>query len=105
MFQKLKLNPNKVHLVKGWFQNTVPRSKKDVGDAIAILRLDGDWYESTKIPLEHFYSKVSIGGIIIIDDYCTCFGSKRATDEYISEHQLEVKLVPDGRGGVWFQKV
>lgn len=50
---QLGLLENEIHLVKGWFQVTVPLHREKVGK-IAVLRLDGDWYESTKIPLDNF---------------------------------------------------
>lgn len=103
LFDKLSLPKDKITLVKGWFQDTVPLYKDKVGP-IAILRLDGDWYESTKIPLENFYPYISPGGCIIIDDYATCFGSKKATDEFIQDRSINTYLRPDGRGGAWFVK-
>jgi hypothetical protein len=63
----------------GWFQDTIP--KADIND-IALLRLDGDWYESTKICLENLYQKVVEGGYIIIDDYGTFSGCAQAVDEF-----------------------
>jgi O-methyltransferase len=102
-FDKLNLPKDKINLVKGWFQDTVPSHKEKVG-RIAILRLDGDWYESTKIPLENFYPYISPGGCVIIDDYATCFGSKKATDEFMEENSIDTYLRPDGRGGAWFVK-
>ena len=104
MLDKLEFSPTKVNLVKGWFEKTVPATKKDVG-AIAILRLDGDWYESTKVPLENFYDQITKGGLIIIDDYATCYGSQLAVDEFLEGRSLSCPLNPDGRGGVWFQKL
>jgi O-methyltransferase len=103
LFDKLNLPKHKINLVKGWFQDTVPLHKEKVGK-IAILRLDGDWYESTKIPLENFYSFISPGGCVIIDDYATCFGSKKATDEFIEKNSIDTYLRPDYRGGAWFVK-
>ena len=103
LFVKLNLPKSKITLVKGWFQDTVPLNKNKVGK-IAVLRLDGDWYESTKIPLENFYPYISPGGCVIIDDYATCFGSKKATDEFIKENLIDTNLRPDGRGGAWFVK-
>lgn len=103
MFDNLKLPKGEVHLVKGWFQDTVPARRNDVGQ-IAVLRLDGDWYESTKIPLENFYDNISPGGFVIIDDYATCFGSRKAVDEFRSERGIATPLREDGRGGVWFEK-
>jgi hypothetical protein len=53
---------------------------------IAILRLDTDWYESTKFELDNFYDKVSVGGIVIIDDYGHWQGCKQAVDEFLVKH-------------------
>jgi len=104
MFEKLHLSKNEIHLIKGWFQDTVPSHRERVGP-IAVLRLDGDWYESTKLPLENFYDQISPGGFVIIDDYATCFGSRKAVDEFRSERHITSPLHPDGRGGVWFEKL
>lgn len=103
MFEELGLDRSEVHLVKGWFQDTVPAHADKVGP-IAVLRLDGDWYESTKIPLDHFYGLVSPGGFVIVDDYATCFGSRRATDEFRQSRNISTPLNSDGRGGAWFEK-
>jgi hypothetical protein len=103
MFDSLGLSRDQVHLVKGWFQDTVPEHRKEVGP-IAVLRLDGDWYESTKIPLENFFDQITPGGFVIIDDYATCFGSRKAVDEFRTKRNLTTPLLQDGRGGVWFEK-
>ncbi len=70
----------------GLFQDTVPAAA-DI-EKIALLRLDGDWYESIKIPLEHLYDRVVKGGVVIIDDYWTYEGCRRALDEFMEERQL-----------------
>ena len=49
-----------------------------------MLRLDTDFYESTKVELEHLYPKIEKGGIIIIDDYGHWNGCKKAVDDYFS---------------------
>ena len=103
LFNKLSISREKTKLIKGWFQNTIPQHTTVIGE-IAVLRLDGDWYESTKIPLENFYPLVSKGGYIIIDDYATCFGSRKAVDEYLELLNINAELLPDGRGGAWFRK-
>jgi O-methyltransferase len=103
MFDELMLPADRVFLVKGWFQETIPPSRARIG-GVAILRLDGDWYESTKVPLENFYDQISIGGVVIVDDYATCYGSRRAVDEFLDLRGLSVDLREDGRGGVWFEK-
>ena len=102
LFEKLDLCETKIKLIKGWFQDTIPEFK--FNENIAVLRLDGDWYESTRIPLENFYQNISTGGVVIIDDYATCYGSKKAVDEFISNINYKPKLKPDGRGGAWFIK-
>lgn len=104
MFDKLNFPKDEVHLVKGWFQDTVPQHREKVGP-IAVLRSDGDWYESTKVPLENFYDQISSGGYIIIDDYAPCFGSRKATDEFLTVHNITSTLIPDGRGDAWFEKI
>ena len=103
MFNKLGFTKDEVFLVKGWFQDTVPVYRDKVGP-IAVLRLDGDWYESTKIPLDNFYDLIVPGGAVIVDDYATCFGSRRAVDEFRLSRDIKSPLNPDGRGGVWFEK-
>lgn len=96
--------PNdKVFFVKGWFQDTLPQRGRDVGK-IAILRIDGDWYESTKCCLDFLYDQVVSGGAAIVDDYESCFGCKKAVDEFIARRSLNVDIVFDGRGGCYFIK-
>jgi hypothetical protein len=83
----LRLDRSKIYFHVGWFQNTVPSDASGLGP-IALLRLDGDWYESTRICLEHLYPLVSTGGIIILDDYFMWEGCKKATDEFRAKHDI-----------------
>ncbi|MDB4458974.1 TylF/MycF family methyltransferase [bacterium] len=78
-----------VQMVKGLFQDTVPVS--DVG-AIALLHLDGDWYDSTMVCLEHLYDKVTPGGVIQIDDYGHWAGARKALHEFLDARGIEVEL-------------
>lgn len=78
------------HLVKGWFENTVPTFDKT--DKIAVLRLDGDWYESTLICLRHFFPKVAPGGIVLIDDYYWWEGCSKAVHDYLSEIKSDARI-------------
>ena len=82
-----------VHYHVGWFQETLPRDHLDVGP-IAILRLDGDWYASTKICLEYLYDKVVPGGIVIVDDYVTYEGCRKAVDEFMARENVKAYLAP-----------
>jgi len=80
-----------LHYHVGWFQETLPVVSSDI-DSIAILRLDGDWYASTKICLEHLYAKVVSGGFVIIDDYGGYEGCRKAVDEFIQANNLKAYL-------------
>lgn len=95
---------DRVHLVKGWFQDTLPDHAEAVGP-VSVLRIDGDWYESTKVSLEYLFDAVVPGGFVIVDDYFSCVGCKKAVDEFRSERSLHGSIRPDGRGGCYFAKV
>lgn len=90
-------------MVKGMFQDTLPNYWNEIGD-IAVLRLDGDWYESTKCCLEWLYDNVLDGGYVIIDDY-NLVGCRKALDEFIASRNIKVDIIEDERGGCWFQRV
>jgi O-methyltransferase len=84
--------------VKGWFENTLPKSKFPQG--IAILRMDADWYDSTYQILENLFEQVIQGGIIIIDDYFTWQGCAKAINDYLNTNNR--KEVVEVFGGVAF---
>jgi O-methyltransferase len=74
-------------------------------DKIAVLRLDTDWYESTKVELEVLYPRMNVGGVLMIDDYGYFTGSRKATDEYFTTHGRRPFLQyidGTGRAGVKF---
>lgn len=93
-FNSLNLSVDNVTLVKGFFQDTlqIQENIDNIGE-IAVLRLDGDWYESTKICLDKLYDKVIDCGIIIIDDYGHFIGAKKATDEFRMKHNILTPLI------------
>lgn len=76
---------------------------KFIPEKIAILRLDTDWYESTKYELDTFYDNVSPGGVVIIDDYGHWQGCKKAVDEFLEKHP-EIKLEVTDYTGRYFYK-
>ena len=80
----------RLHFVKGRVEDTLPNT---LPDRIALLRLDTDWYESTKHELTHLYPRLVSGGILIVDDYGYWQGSRRAVDEYFDEHGSRPMLV------------
>ena len=88
---------------QGWFQKTIPQSAKEIG-ALAVLRLDGDWYESTKICLEYLYDLVSENGSIIIDDYYHWEGCRKAVDEFLASRKVNATLIPIDEEAVYFIK-
>ncbi len=96
-----QLDSARVHMVKGWFTDTIPIS--EVG-AIALLHLDCDLYESVKFCLEHLYDNVIEGGYIVIDDYGYWSGCKAAVDEFIKYRNLKVELIRVDSQGVYFYK-
>lgn len=103
LFARLGIDKKNVKIVKGWFQKTLPEYKNKI-NKISLLRIDADWYKSTKYCLESLYDKVVNKGFIVIDDYGTCVGAKKALDEFLEKKNLFVELVHDGRGGCYFQK-
>ena len=72
---------DRIHFVIGPVEETLPR---EAPDGVALLRLDTDWYESTKHELAHLYPRLADGGVLIIDDYGHWEGAKRAVDEYFA---------------------
>jgi hypothetical protein len=75
--------------IKGKVEETIPAV---IPDKIAILRLDTDWYESTYHELLHLFPRLSVHGVLILDDYGCLKGAKRATDTYFNEHGVKVLL-------------
>lgn len=71
----------RISFVKGKVENTIPAAAPE---RIALLRLDTDWYQSTRHELEHLYPRLGPGGVLIIDDYGHWQGARRAVDEYFA---------------------
>lgn len=85
----------KVNIVKGWFNQTLPQYHFE--DEIALLRLDGDWYESTQDCLNNLYKLVTPGGLIIVDDYYDWDGCARALHDFLSKNNLTDRIKSIGR--------
>lgn len=73
---------NRLYFVKGMVESTVP---DNIPEALALLRLDTDWYDSTRIALRHLYPRLVPGGVLIIDDYGHYRGQRQAVDEYFRD--------------------
>jgi O-methyltransferase len=89
----------KRHYIVGPVEETIPDA---LPETISILRLDTDWYESTRHELAHAYSRLSPGGVLILDDYLHWEGSRKAIDEFIADldEPLLLHRLADGRIGV-----
>jgi hypothetical protein len=98
-FRRFGMLDNQVRFVKGWFRDTLPHA----GIArIAVLRLDGDLYESTADALNALYGKVSAGGFVIVDDYLSWKSCKRGVDDFRNQNAIAEKIVDiDGSGVYW----
>jgi O-methyltransferase len=101
VLQALQVPLERVTLVKGWFDQTVPSS--EVG-RIALLHLDTDWYESLHVCLENLYDRVEPGGFVVLDDYGYWEGCRRAWHDFAESRALNVTLTPIDHTAVYFRK-
>ncbi len=99
-FEGYDLLTDQVHLVKGWFSNTLPTLPVN---KVAILRLDGDMYESTINALENLYSKLSVGGYVIVDDYGLA-NCREALTDYRKYFNITDEYVRIDNSSVYWQK-
>ncbi|MEX2150263.1 MAG: TylF/MycF/NovP-related O-methyltransferase [Steroidobacteraceae bacterium] len=80
---------SRMHFVEGKVEQTIPGTAPE---RIAVLRLDTDWYESTRHEMEHLYPRLSPGGVLIIDDYGHWAGCRKAVDEYLASRGIRLLL-------------
>lgn len=85
-FRQHGLLDEQVCFLPGWFADTLPCAPIE---RLAMLRLDGDWYDSTKCAIEALYPRLSPGGFIEIDDYGLPLGCRRAVDDYRQQHAID----------------
>jgi O-methyltransferase len=100
-FRKLGLLDDRVIMIKGWFRDTMPNFP---AEKIAVLRLDGDMYESTIDPLKALYDKVSKKGWVIVDDYEWIPACKQAVHDFLDSRKLKPDIKHIDGVGVFFQK-
>ncbi len=81
--------PGPIHYVQGKVEETLPGAAPE---QIALLRLDTDWYESTLHELVHLFPRLVKGGVLIIDDYGWWKGARKAVDEYLAAHNVQILL-------------
>lgn len=104
-FKKYDLLDANIKIVKGYFKDTLQPLADDV-EKFALLRLDGDYYESTIQALEALYPKLEVGGIVIIDDYKVLIPCQKAVHEYREKHGItsEIKMVDGSVDGAFWIK-
>ncbi|BBH69227.1 hypothetical protein ACTI_59120 [Actinoplanes sp. OR16] len=96
-FADIPYPAERIHFVQGPVEKTLPGQAPE---QIAILRLDTDWYESTRHELLSLYDRLSPGGVLIIDDYGTFQGARQAVDEFVKETGARLLLSPLGPGRI-----
>jgi len=97
-FRRFGLLGERVVFLEGWFKDTLPNAPIE---QLAILRLDGDMYESTIEALDALYHKVSYGGFVIVDDYFMAPCAK-AVHDFRERHGITSPILPiDGMGTYW----
>jgi O-methyltransferase len=97
-FERYGLLDDQVCFLKGWFKDTLPTAP--LGQ-LALIRLDGDLYESTMDALVPLYPRLSVGGYLIIDDYSLPM-CKQAIHDYRQQHGITEPIVDiDGDGAYW----
>lgn len=101
LFARYGLLDAQVRFLQGWFKDTLPAAPIE---RLAILRLDGDLYESTMDALNPLYGKVAAGGFVIVDDYGSCPPCKRAIDDFRTRHGITAPLQTIDTHGVYWRK-
>lgn len=100
-FERYNLLDAQVRFLKGWFRDTLPSAP--IG-RIAVLRLDGDMYESTMDAFSHLYDKVQVGGYIIVDDYGALANCRAAVHDFRDSRGILDPIQPVDWTGVFWQR-
>jgi O-methyltransferase len=100
-FARYGLLDERVRFLEGWFRDTLPTAPIE---HLAVLRLDGDMYESTIVALDALYPKLSTRGYVIIDDYGAAPACKQATEDFRRDHRIDDPLHEIDWTGVYWQR-
>jgi hypothetical protein len=100
-FDRFGLLDEQVVFLEGWFRDTMPLVD---AKALAVLRLDGDMYESTIVPLVHLYDRLSPGAWVIVDDYRLMAGCRKAVKDFLADRGSRPRLSRIDDIGVYFRK-
>jgi len=99
-FRRYGLLDGQVHFLEGWFRDTLPSAPID---RLAVLRLDGDLYESTMEALQALYPRLSAGGYVIVDDYVLP-ACRAAVEDFRAEHDIVEPLHTVEWTGAYWQR-
>lgn len=91
-------------VIRGWFDDTVP-VWAEAQRPIAILRLDGDWYDSTMVCLQNLFPQVVPGGVVIVDDYFVWEGCARAVHDYLSNTKAPERIASTAHNVAYLKKL
>ena len=100
-FRRYGLLDDQVSFLKGWFCDTLPSAPIE---QLAVIRLDGDMYESTMDALVHLYPKLSAGGYVIVDDFNAIPACRQAVHDFRDEHGITDPIQEIDWGGVFWKR-
>jgi len=100
-FQEFELLDSRVRFLPGWFHETLPTAPIE---RIAVLRLDGDMYESTHVALSALYHKLSVGGFVIVDDYGALPNCRRAVEDFRAANGIGERVITVDWTGVYWRR-
>jgi O-methyltransferase len=100
-FERYGMLDQQVRFLPGWFRDTLPNAPID---RLAVLRLDGDIYESTIVALRALYPKLSSGGFVIVDDYGNIPNCKQAVDDFRREEGITEEVTPIDWSGIFWER-
>jgi hypothetical protein len=100
-FRRYGLLDEQVRFLKGWFRDTLPRAPIE---RLAVLRLDGDLYESTIQALDSLYDKLSAGGFVIVDDFGNVAACRQAVGDFRTKRAITDPIQTIDWGGVYWRR-
>ncbi len=100
-FSRYGLLDDGVRFLEGWFNETLPDAPIE---QLALIRLDGDMYQSTWEALDALYGKLSPGGVVIVDDYGAVPACKAAVEDFRSQHDIAADVKSIDWTGAWWRK-
>jgi O-methyltransferase len=100
-FSRYDLLDDQVEFLEGWFKDTLPDAPIE---ALSVLRLDGDYYESTIQTLEALYERVSVGGFVIVDDYLHLEACRQAVNDFRTAFSITDEIVEVDWNSVYWRR-